>query len=752
MTSVPSGLELVAPAHYSYGVGARSNGDIWWTEFNHQKIQYINTNEQVGVPRIGVAGMFGIAVDNDGTAYVGLDLGDDGNPWDATNPSKILKRQTNGAESYIVENISRPRQLTLDASGNLYFTSEATGQVLKWTKSSGQLSLVISNLVAAEGVALASDGRIFVSEYGTFTYDGNGNVVPDQPGKVWVRNTNGTESVLATNFWRARGLVYRPTNGKLYLCTEANKADQGNSGLLVEIDPASGAATNVLEGIDYPQFPSLGADGKIYFSQTRESWVSCYNPNHDTSLTNWPTDTNILVAASGGSFGPYVSGTTLKLNIHGLNLWGQVSASGSGPVHLWIRIPRSYLDVSTNELYTDRCDSEHPVPGMFELPSVQYEAASGTCLAAALPVRGHVNNRWPMTGAGTCAEAPAAGFSEGPTAYIIYVKWTPNDRIQSIAQPAYKAGGMSILTGVGSTWIYGGGSWSTVGQTWLNGGALNSPVASSAYAEVDIGAWGGTSKYVYVLWHKNGIYRPDSANHVVQNYLNTNVTVTVNQQVHANGMDYGNDTLSGWRLLGNSKINITPSTKIRVSQNGTVYSTEYLQADAVLLSDYPLLDNTSTGSSCSYEVNPALSVSSSGPSGVGHHWGMQGNSIQYSTTSAKAWSANFDSSVFTDVSEGWYYVEVSWAYFDQDGVNGTNVFYSVNGVQLSGSVNQNRSASNQTGSFVGGNSMGSWSGFYRLPGAHYHSASNPIDLYLYYNNSLYSGKRLVADMVRLVPY
>ena len=102
-----------------------------------------------------------------------------------------------------------------------------------------------------------------------------------------------------------------------------------------------------------------------------------------------------------------------------------------------------------------------------------------------------------------------------------------------MAEPSYKANNMAILNGKGRTWIYRDGTWVDDSQTWLNLGKTNSPVATAANAEVDLGAWGGTSKYVYVLWHKNGTYRPNAARYTVRDYLKSSIwNVVTDQQKH----------------------------------------------------------------------------------------------------------------------------------------------------------------------------------------------------------------------------
>lgn len=364
-----------------------------------------------------------------------------------------------------------------------------------------------------------------------------------------------------------------------------------------------------------------------------------------------------------------------------------------------------------------------------------------------------MGQRWPMSNPGSCTESPAPGFSESPVAYLVYFAWNNTDRVTTILSPSYQETGQksTIVKGSGAGWMYFGNPWPASSQSWLNAGKSNTPPSAASWTELDLGAFSGKSKYVYVMWHKNGTYRPDAARYRFYDYTLDKQVSIVNETLHADGLNHADDTFSGWYQLGKTKINITPSTRLRVSQDAPVAAPEYLQSDAVLLTDYPVVDNTSLGAAENFESMPVLSVSDTGPTGLGNHWGMQGLGQQYTVTGGKSWTARIDSNVVSDVPAGNYYVEVSWTYFYADNTNVTNAKYHVNGTLLSDVINQNRSATNQAGSFVQGNSVGTWSGFYRLSGTYYyHKTSNPLSVSMVYDSSLYGGKRLVADMVRFV--
>ncbi|HVW61066.1 MAG TPA: T9SS type A sorting domain-containing protein [Puia sp.] len=740
MSTIPAGMRLVTPCHYTYGCANAADGSVWFTEYNHQQLRQLNSNGTVSVRRMGLAGMFGITIDKDNNVFVGLELGD------VNNPSKIRRIAPNGSESDIVTGITRPRQLTTDTAGNVYFATESPSRISRWNKSTGTVDILAGSLSSsAEGVAVAPDGTVYFSTYG-FPESGVAGFV----GKI----SGGTVTTLATGFWRGRGLVLDAANDYLYLCNEADQEDHGNSGMLSKIKISDGTVTKALEGIDYPQFPSRGGNGQIYFALTRDSWIASYDPASSTTESSWSGNSQVKLGISGGTWGTG-GGNSLKEDIGGVvSITGNVQATVTGgTVYGWVRVPASLFSLDTNELYTYRCDPEHPAPGIFKLPTVNYRTDTGSCLTAAIALREHVGQRWPMSNPGTCTETAASGFRESPTAYLVYFAWNRNSRVDTILAPSYKeAGGkMTIIKGSEPGWIYAGNPWTNSGQTWLSSGKYNSPPTSGSWAEQDLGAFSGKSKYIYVMWHKNGPYRASAARFHLYDYTEDKQVSVIDETKHADGLSHNDDTFSGWKLLGTKKINITPGTRLRISQDDPVGSTEYLASDAIMLSDFPVVDNTSLGAADDFETLPVLSVTSSGATGLGSHWGMQGLGSQYTTGSTTSWAATIDSNVVADVPDGNYYVDVSWTYFDVDNVNAANVRYGVNGTLLTGTVNQNRSAANQGGAFVQGNSVGTWSGFYRLSGVYAHSHAHPLIVTLNYNASSYGTRRLVADMVRFVP-
>ena len=198
-------IREIAPcafAHYSFGTAITTNGLVLFTEFNHRQIQSWNPQtRRLEVWRASnTPGMFGLATGTAGDVFVGMDLGDRG------NPGKILRIRADGQEEFIVENITRPRQLTCDSSGILFAVLEG-GRILKWNKATRTMTEIMTALTPVSGVAVGGDGSVYVSEYGVFDVAPEGYSRPSTPGQVKVKRPKGEVAVLNKGFWRARGLA-----------------------------------------------------------------------------------------------------------------------------------------------------------------------------------------------------------------------------------------------------------------------------------------------------------------------------------------------------------------------------------------------------------------------------------------------------------------------------------------------------------------------------------------------------------------
>ncbi|MBU6327034.1 MAG: hypothetical protein KGQ89_05355 [Verrucomicrobia bacterium] len=408
----------IAEAHYSFGTAVARDGTVLFTEFNRRVIKrWDPIHGATDVWRAKqTPGMYGLANNGTGDVFVGLDLGD------IDNPGKVLRIGTDGTEAHIIEGITRPRQLACDGAGNLFVALEG-GRILKWDRAMETTSELMNARPPVNGIAVGPDGSVYVSEYATFKHMNEGYSRPESPGVVKVRRPDGSISVLAGGFWRARGIALSGT--QLYLCTEANREDHGSSGLLVRINALTGVSETLLDNLDYPQFPAADAQGRIYFTLGRDNKLMRYDPANPFQIVPGNTPDLQRATVRGGriSWNPLDGGTCFTIQAQSRTIRGWLHPDkNAASMDVCLDMPANRFELNPNALYKT-FDSEHPSPGLFEVPSVQARCASGTITVQVLPQRCHQGQRWPMQNAGTANESPAPGFSEQPLAFRFYFHW-----------------------------------------------------------------------------------------------------------------------------------------------------------------------------------------------------------------------------------------------------------------------------------------------------------------------------------------
>lgn len=416
----------IVEAQYSFGTTVARDGTVLFTEFNCREIKRWNPSQ--GTTDVWRAkqtpGMFGLTANKTGDVFVGIDLGDNG------NPGKVLRIAVDGTESHIIEGITRPRQLASDVAENPFVALEG-GTILKWDHATETTSEVMSARPPVDGIAVGPDGSVYVSEYATFKHMAEGYSRPESPGVVKVRRPDGTITVLAGGFWRARGIAL--SGAQLYLCTEADREDHGNSGLLVHINTLTGVTETLIDNLDYPQFPAADAQGRIYFTLGRDNKLMRYDPASPFQITPSPAPDVQRATVRGGhiTWTPVAAGTFFTIQSQSRTLQGSLQLDENAAfMDGYFDVPANRFDLNPSPLYHN-FDREHPSPGIFELPSVQAKCAAGTITVQVIPLRCHQGQRWPMQNAGTPNESPAPGFSEQPEAFRFYFHWSPPERNKS---------------------------------------------------------------------------------------------------------------------------------------------------------------------------------------------------------------------------------------------------------------------------------------------------------------------------------
>lgn len=439
LETIPEGLFVVAPAHYSMGTASCTDGSVVFTEYNRRNVKRVTPDGRVSNVWIkselfGRGGFYGVAADMQGSLFVACDSD--------TQNGGILRVLPDGHERFVVKGVNRPRQVSVDQHGDLYVVLESENRIVKWAHDTGTVETVVGSTETRcpQGVAVDIRGNIYFSEYGAIgpsvpSPDGLGLVggVPTAAGCVKVKRVDGGLETVASPFWRARGLALHPS-GSLILACEANAWDQSDSGSLFRITPETGKTERILGGIGYPQFPTVTPGGKIYVTLNMDDLLVCCDPEARFRECLWPERAAFVIRAHGSLWNartPDAQGCRLRVRIEDITLDGVIERSNqSEPVSIWIRVPAERLELYRHELPYHF--PERPTPGRYVLPEIACTAETGTVFAAAVPVRKHQGARWPMlTGYKgtpvqfTGREWPAEGFDDTPIAYLVYVQWRP---------------------------------------------------------------------------------------------------------------------------------------------------------------------------------------------------------------------------------------------------------------------------------------------------------------------------------------
>lgn len=406
---LPEGLHVVCPAHYSMSVAVSTQGVVRYAEYNRLRLLERAPGSMEARTLIGQhGGLYSVVFDNEDNFYFSVDSD--------TGEGRIVRFDPHGEHEVVVEGISRPRQMAAGPDGDLYIVLESEERIIRWDAGTGEISDVITGVRTPQGVAVAEDGTVFFSVYSVIGARG----IMLAPGHVaCLRPGDDEPVVLASGFWRARGLARDPVSGDLYLATEANAWDQANTGLLVRLRPGQEPET-VLTGIDYPQFPSFHPDGSLYMTLGRENLLVRYVPGENWREGRLSGGGGLHAISHGGEVSEIHSpgSVPLKISVQGAEYTGAVTLdTGAGSFAAWISVPAGLVPIPRVELPYHTID--RPTPGIFDLPDVQGTMDGGKLNLYVIPLREQHRSRWPMDWS-TGHEMPAPDFREEPVAYLVY--------------------------------------------------------------------------------------------------------------------------------------------------------------------------------------------------------------------------------------------------------------------------------------------------------------------------------------------
>ncbi len=149
--------------------------------------------------------------------------------------------------------LNHPTGITSDAAGNIYFVDANNLQVKKISSTGGQPTIVASGFIAPYGVAVNSNGDLFVTDQGSPTVTPNLTIIPGAGGQpLIISSIIGTTN---SSFVQPTGVTIDPLKN-IYV------ADAGQN-IVVKISSDYSTMTKIT-GFSSPLGLSSDAQGNVY--------------------------------------------------------------------------------------------------------------------------------------------------------------------------------------------------------------------------------------------------------------------------------------------------------------------------------------------------------------------------------------------------------------------------------------------------------------------------------------------------------
>ena len=428
------GLATAALLDRPVALAVDAAGDVYVAEQSGDRIRAVAANGTISsLVESGLGEPSGVAVDSSGSVY-----------FSEMNNNRVRRISAGGVLSTVVEGLNSPSWLRVAADGSLFVCDGGSGRILR--VSTGGMVSTYATVVQPAGLALASDGTLFVSS----------------ASQILKISPAGVSTLLVDGLMGPAGLALL-ASGELVI------AESGKNRVLRV--GAAGAVTVLSSALNNPEDVAVDAAGDILIADTGNNRVVELVPVAAAAVS--PVTVVNAASLAAGAIAPSEIVTIYGSGFDPANT--QVSFNGTsatvfyaGASQLNVLAPAS---LSLNALTTISVSSDGAQVGSAAVSTVAaspgiFTVSGGTGQAAALNEDGTVNSAGNpvarggvvvlyLTGDGGAAISVAIG---GYSADVLYVGPAPGypglTQVNAVVPAGFLAPGSQAVVvsagGVGS--------------------------------------------------------------------------------------------------------------------------------------------------------------------------------------------------------------------------------------------------------------------------------------------------------------
>lgn len=169
-------------------------------------------------------------------------------------PGRIVHIDPQGRVRTFASGLRKPEGLDVDAEGHLYVTEhQPDGRLIRY-QADGSSELLLDGVVNGEGLRVLADGSVLIAE--------------TSAGRILRVFPDGSTQRLAEGELDSPdGVGYDPATGRVFVTEDAAP------GRLLELDPDSGALTEIVTGLNLPQTMTFEPGGAMLLSEQGEDRI-----------------------------------------------------------------------------------------------------------------------------------------------------------------------------------------------------------------------------------------------------------------------------------------------------------------------------------------------------------------------------------------------------------------------------------------------------------------------------------------------